>query len=123
VGVILPDVTVAVTNLEAVQGEAQGVGEVAGPAVRVTLKVNNATADQIDLSTAVTTMYFGDDQTPAQQLSGPGQVLPPTDLSPDSAATFTLIFSIPAEEREFVTVTFDYSVNEPAVVFSGIAPS
>ncbi len=111
-----------VSGLEAVEGAAQSPGDVAGPSVRVTLVVTNDSAATIDLSTAVTNMFSGAERSPASELAGPGAQALPGTLAAGSSATGVFVFSIPTDQRDNVTITFDYSVDVPIVVFTGAAP-
>lgn len=116
-------VSLEITKLESVEGTAQSPGDVAGPSVRVTLKLTNNTSAALDLSTAVTNVYYGADDTPGQQLPGPDGSPLPTSVAAGKSVTAVLIFSVPKAERADVSITFDYSVGVPVVLFEGSAPS
>src|SRR5690554_4839785 len=58
---IVPGVSASIAKLESVQGEAFRPGEVAGPAVRVTVQIVNATDAIVPLLATVVTAYYGDD--------------------------------------------------------------
>lgn len=119
---IEPELTVRVTKLEAVDGEAEGPGEVAGPAVRFTVSITNETGKTIDLSSTVVNAYYGPDQTPASPLSGPGASQFSSSLADGKSDSGAFVFAIPEEERDQVQVTVDYSVDSPIVAFEGSTP-
>lgn len=120
---VFDGVSAAVSSLEAVDGEARGPGDVAGPSVRVTVAVTNDTATSIDLSTAVVNVTYGDDDSPASSLPGPGVEAFPGSVAAGATAVATLVFSVPIDQRAGITVTFDYSVDVPIVAFTGPAPT
>ncbi len=111
-----------VTDMKAVQGAAHVPGEIAGPAVRFTVRITNGTADAVDLSKTVVTAYYGADKTPANELTGSGAHTFPATLKPGHTATGAFVFTIPTAERGTVQVSVDTSVANPVVAFSGSAP-
>lgn len=50
-----------VTRLEAVEGEATGPGEVAGPAVRFRLVIRNGSDQEVPLGATVVNLYYSKD--------------------------------------------------------------
>lgn len=118
----VPGVTVALSSLEAVQGEGSGVGEVSGPAIRFSVDISNSTDAAVDLSTTVVLAYYGPDQVPAGPVSGPGAAALPTSLEAGGTARGTYVFTVPADQRDHVRITVDYRAGVPAIVFDGEAP-
>lgn len=114
--------TARVRTLEAVQGEALGPGEVAGPALRATLVLTNRTGHAVDLSSSIVSLFYGPDQTPASPVSGPGARALPARLARGGSATGRFVFTVPADQRDDVLITLDYSVDTPVVAFRGRAP-
>lgn len=119
---VVPQVTVTLTDVEAVEGEANGPGEVAGPALRFTIRIENTTGAPIDLGTTVVNAYHGTDQTPSAPLSGPDGQPFPAQLDSGGTATGRFVFGVPEGERDIVRATVDYTVGAPVVVFEGRAP-
>lgn len=119
---VTPGLRVAITNIEAVQGEARGPGEIAAPSLRLTLTVTNESAITWDLSTAVTNAYFGRESSPAQQLTEPGAVPLPPSVDAGTEVTGVFVFSIPEDQRGSIRVEFDYSTGVPVTVFEGPVP-
>lgn len=120
---ISPGLTAAITGLESVAGEAKRPGEVAGPAVRVTVQITNSTSAPVSLLTTVVTAYYGADQTPALELGSPGASPMPTEVAAGAAATGVYVFTVPSDERGNVRVMVDYSVDVQPLVFQGAAPA
>lgn len=120
---VVPQVVFTLGTLEAVDGVAQGPGEVAGPALRFTLTVRNDTAASVSLAATVVNLYAGVDQTPSIDLAEPGGVPLPNEVKPGKSVTGTFVFAVPRDARNPVKITVDYSVGVPIVVFQGPAPT
>jgi hypothetical protein len=118
----VPGLVVSIDNLEAVTGEADGPGEVAGPALRFTLVLRNDGDAPVSLESTVVTAYSGPEQTPALDLRGPGGVPLPSEIAAGATVTGVFIFTVPVEDRDQVKIGVDYTVGVPIVVFEGAAP-
>ncbi|NEM89978.1 hypothetical protein [Galbitalea soli] len=114
--------TVHITKMRAVDGTAQGPGEVAGAAVQVTLAVANGTAKTISLASTIVNAYYGAANTPASPLSGPGAVPLAASVKAGATITAVYVFSVPVDSRAEFSVTFDYSAKVPVIVLRGPAP-
>ena len=114
-------VEVRVTDVESVQGDAQGPGEIAGPAVRVSIEVSNTSDEEVAMDLALVNVYYGEDKTPASALSGPGLAPLTGSIPAGKSATGAYVFSVPEDQREQLTVEFSYSTDAPTVIFSGRA--
>ena len=119
---IVKSLTAKVTTMEAVQGKANGPGEVAGPSVRFTITITNSTGKAVDLSNTVVYAYYGADAAPATELEQPGGKAFPASVATGSTATGVFVFNIPTASRSKVLVTVDTSVHNPVVAFRGPAP-
>lgn len=115
-------ITAKVEKLEAVQGEAKGIGEIAGPAIRFTVTVTNGTAEAVPLANAIVNVSAGADDAPASQLSGPNTVAFPESVAAGGSASGTFVFSVPVEQRDSVKIYLNYSVAAPVAAFAGPAP-
>ncbi|WP_158590153.1 hypothetical protein [Amnibacterium setariae] len=111
-----------VVKTEAVQGTAEGPGEIAGPSVRFTIRLSNSTGRAVDLSSTVVNAYSGADGAPAVQLRSPGGRAFPTRVANGSSATGVFVFNIPSDERSKVEVTVDTAVGNPVIAFRGAVP-
>ncbi len=109
-------------RLEAVDGEATGPGEIAGPAVRVTVVATNGTSEPVLLDSVVVDFVYGPDRTSASPLSGPGAERFSGRLAPGDTATGVYVFDVPVAERDEVSVLVSYEAAVSPVVFTGAAP-
>jgi hypothetical protein len=120
---VAPGVQVSITKLKSVHGTAEDAGDIAGPAVQVTMTVRNSTGAAIALNSAVVSLYYSKALTPAPSLPGPGGKPFPNSVAAGSSVTGVFIFTVPVGERNNVTITFDYSVAAPILVFHGSVPA
>lgn len=116
------DVTARVAELEAVEGTAIGPGQIAGPALRVTLELTNGTAETIPLNAALVQLYYGEDAVPGDPLSGPGVNEFSGTLAPGKSATGVYVIAVPEDQRDVVQITFGYEPAGTVVAFEGPAP-
>ncbi len=111
--------SVKVVGTEAVAGESKVRGEIAGPAVRVTVQATNNTAEEISLARSQVEVTYGETRNPGVVLSGPGVKPFPASLAPGDSARATYVYGIPVDERELVQIVVFYSTDAPVVVFEG----
>lgn len=119
---IAPSLTAKIVEIEAVEGEAQGPGEVAAPSIRVTVEVDNATKEASSLGTAVVTAYYGSASTPAAELREPGGRAFPDSVAAGETAEAVYVFSVPPDERDDVTILVDYALEYAPLQFHGEVP-
>jgi len=118
--VVTDGITLRVESLTAVDGQAALPGEIGGPAVSVTVVVDNASEQPFDLAGTVVNAYSGPELTPANGLST-GTSAFPAEAPAGTTTTATYVFSVPADQRDQVRVTVDTAVDLPTVVFEGAA--
>ncbi|WP_050686264.1 hypothetical protein [Arthrobacter sp. ZBG10] len=121
--VVKTGVSAAITDVEAVNGEATGIGEVAGPALRFKITVKNDTAAEISLDPAVINVSYGADNSPASSLSGPGPEPFPATVAPGASATGIFVFGVPKDSRGSVKIFFNLDAGTPIAAFEGQAPA
>lgn len=109
-------------ELEAVDGQAAGVGEVSGPAVRFAVTLTNKSGKDLPTNNTVVTANAGPDETPVLQLSGPGATSLPATIPAGQEASATFVFLVPPELRTQVRIFVNYEASSPIVAFSGTAP-
>ncbi len=114
-------VTVRISDIEAVAGVAHGPGEVAGPALRLTMVADNDSQDPVSLEGMVVALTYGAEKTPASSLSDPGARPFEGELAPGGRATAAYVFGVPEEARGRVSVSTSYTGRAPTVVFEGDA--
>ncbi len=115
-------ITATITDLEAVAGEAKGIGEIAGPAVRFKVTVSNGTKAAVPLDTAVVNVSYGSSDIPSGKLSGPGATEFPLSVAPGGSASSVLVFAIPLDQRNDVRIYLNLDALTPIAVFEGQAP-
>ncbi len=120
---VTPDDGVAVTlpGLRAVEATAVGPGNVAGPALQVTVRIANDTGRPLGLDTVEVTLAYGSDLTPASPVGDPSQAPFGGTLEPGESAEGVYVFSVPADARSAVTVQVGYQSGASLAVFTGPA--
>lgn len=113
------DVLVSLAKVESVQGEARLPGEIAGPAIRVTVHVKNGSSKALNIGNVRVTAYYGSDQTPAGILTAPGGKQFDGTLAPRGEADGVYLFAIPTADRDNVRITVDTAAGVPVAVFAG----
>ncbi len=116
-----PGVTASVIRVEAVSGEARGPGEIAGPALRVTINLKNASEKAIRTELGLINLYYGRDRSPAGLLSGPGATPFPEQIPAGGSGTGTSVFNVPTAGRDTIEIEFSYSTDAAVVIFKGSA--
>lgn len=113
-------VTVQLTQIRAITTEALLPGEIAGPGLAITLRIDNAGSGSIDLDNAIVDLRGANGArgiavsgSPAAPLSG--------SLAPGDIATGVYVFTIPDDQRNPVSVLFSYSAQTPTVILAGDA--
>lgn len=113
------EVVVSLAKVESVQGEARLPGEIAGPAIRVTVHVKNGSSKALDVGNVRVNAYYGADQTPAGMLTAPGGKQFEGKIAPRTDADGVYLFTIPTSERDNVRITVDTAAGVPVAVFTG----
>lgn len=110
--------TVSLTKIETISVEAELPGETDGPAVRVTVSIQNESDDPLDVDSAVITLSADDDGYGVSTTAGDPHPLQ-GNVEPGSTVTGTYVFMLdPAKDRE-VTISVNYAAGEPLAVFTG----
>ena len=111
-------VNVTISEVETLDVEAKTPGEIAGPAVAVTLTVENTSDEAVDLSTAMISINgskgsFGQATTSEPYSPFLGSV------EPGGTSSGIYVFRLPAEERDSLEVTVEYVAGAPIALFTG----
>lgn len=111
-------VDISIAKVSTLNVKSETPGEIAGPAVAVTLDVQNSSGKPIDLSTAMVTLTgakgsYGQPTTsdPYKPFSG--------SISSGASATGTFVFRLPAQERQSLSITVQYVAGAPVALFAG----
>ena len=116
-------VSATITEIQSVQGEAKGIGEIAGPAVRFKVTVTNSTAGPISLDSAVVDVTFGRDDEPAGALSGPDTAAFPSLVAPGTSGVGVFVFAVPLDARDNVKIHLNLEAETPVATFAGKVPA
>jgi hypothetical protein len=112
-------VTIKVSKIESVKGVARGPGEVAGPALRISIHVDNESRKTIPMNLALVNVYYGKGRLPASPLSAPGAAPLSNPIPPSKSDTGKYVFGVPKDQRSNLQVEFSYTTEAPTVLFSG----
>ncbi|MFE7845376.1 DUF4352 domain-containing protein [Microbacterium sp. NPDC057407] len=111
-------VNVTVSEVEQLEVKAETPGEIAGPAVALTLTVENDSGESIDLSTAMVSVTGSKDSYGQATTSEPYSPFLGS-LEPGEEASGIYVFRLPAEERDSLQVTVEYIAGAPIALFTG----
>lgn len=113
--------TIRITAIEKVRGEARGPGEIDGPALRLRVRAHNDGTKAVDLETVMLTLTYGRSRTPAPELHHPGGRALAGRLPSDGTRDGTYLFSVPPEQRDRIRVTASHVGGAPVRVLAGDA--
>lgn len=113
------NLSIKLTKIEHVAGEPTGIGEIKGPALRLTISIANDGATTLNLGRVVVNAYYGKGLSPAGTFQHPGGKPFEGDLRSGGTATSVVLFAVPEDEQGDVTVTVSYKTGRPAATFKG----
>lgn len=111
--------TVSLALIEAVEGEAVAPGETSGPAIRVTVRIENTSAEPLDTAYVAVNAYVGADRAPAPGLNHPGGTPFEGAIEPGGSAEGVYLFTVSEESRSDVLIGVDYRPGQPTITFRG----
>jgi hypothetical protein len=117
--VAVGEVTASLTQIEEITGQATGPGDVAGPALRVAVRIHNGTQAAIPLDGVAVNAYYRADLTPAPPLNDPSASAFYGSLRAGEAAEAVYVFRVPPDQRGQVTLEVGYRPGAPLAIFSG----
>ncbi|WP_345215730.1 hypothetical protein [Georgenia halophila] len=110
--------TVELAAIEQVQGVARAPGEIAGPALAVTVEATNGSDEATSLDGVVVSLSYGENRTPASGFSKGSSPLRGI-LAAGSSVRGTYVIAVPEGQREDVRVEISYTGSAPTVAFAG----
>lgn len=113
------DLAVELVRIEAVEGESTIAGEVAGPALRVTVRIDNEASTSLETPAVVVNLYYGPEREPAGGLLQPGSDPFGPTIGAGESGTGVYVFSVPEDERDDLMIEVDTVVGKPVVLFEG----
>ncbi|RLP68961.1 hypothetical protein D9V30_08795 [Mycetocola reblochoni] len=108
--------TVAVTSIDRIEGEAQGIGEIGGPAVRATVEVVNSGPQAQSLAGFAVNAFLGTERVPAGELTGSGAQALPAEVGAGKTVTGRYVFSVPDDSPAPVVISVDTDPSSPLVI-------
>lgn len=113
-------ITVDVAHVRRLAVKAKTPGEIAGPAVAITLTVDNAGKKPVDLSTAMVSVTGSDGAYGQPTTSDPyAPFTGPVEAGGSESGTY--VFRLPADQRKSLSVTVEYVAGAPIALFVGKA--
>ena len=106
-------------SIESIEGSAVGPGNIAGPALRVTVRIQNGTAQPVSLDGVAVNMSYGADRTPASPLDDPSRRPFSGMVAPGESSEGVYVFTVPADARDSVTIEVGYQAGAPLLLFTG----
>ncbi len=110
--------TVRLTSVKAVGTKARLPGEVSGPGVAVTVRVDNRSTKAVALGGAVVGLVDAAD-LPGTVMSGPPSKRLPSRVEAGRSAQGVYVFAVAADHRKSVTVTVSTVAEQPVLQFRG----
>lgn len=115
------NVTATITSLKSITAKATLPGEIAGPAVAVSVKLVNASAKSVNTSSAVVNLFYGSAKTPGSPVSSaPGHPFP-ASVGKGKTMSAVYVFDVPKADQPQLVIYFSYTPGAPAVQFTGAA--
>lgn len=102
-----PQATMSIIRSVSTRGEAKGIGEVAGAATLLEIKVENDSKKKLDLQHAQIRLYYGKERVPAALLSDPRTLPLPAYLAAGKSVTASYVFSAEDQANLQVVVEFE----------------
>ena len=114
-------IAASIERIEAIEGSGTGIGNIGGPALRITVRIVNGRAAPVSLDAVDVTLAHGGELTPAPPLEDPSRAPFSGTVAPGENAEGVYVFSIPPDVRDAVTVSVGYQAGAPFLVFTGSA--
>lgn len=112
-------VTGRLVSIEAVQGTGNGVGNIDGPSLLVTVELTNGTDAPVSFDAVAAEAYTGADLTPATLLDDPQANPLRGTVDPGGSVTGSYVFYVPESDRGDVTIQVGYQAGAPYLVWRG----
>lgn len=109
---------VRLSDMTTVQAEATAPGEIAGPAVRLTVEAVNDGTEPVSLDGVVVFLSYGEERSPASQFGSLSDPLA-GELAADGSRTGSYVYAVPPDGRGDIRVEISYTGSAPTVAFEG----
>ncbi|RBY94248.1 hypothetical protein DQ244_02595 [Blastococcus sp. TBT05-19] len=114
-------IVATIASVEAIEGTAVGPGNIAGPALRLTVRIENGTSEAVSLDGVAVNLSHGADRTPASPLDDPSRRPFTGMVDPGASGEGVYVFSVPTDARDLITVEVGYQAGAPLLLFTGRA--
>lgn len=114
-----PGLRLSVTRVEEVRSRAEIPGETSRPALRITVRAENATDESVAIGGALTNLYYGPARNAASLVLRPGGRPFPQDLAPGASASSVVVYNVPPEARGDIVLEVSLDATIRRVEFSG----
>ncbi len=113
---------VTIAKVESITSKAVTVGEVGGPALRITVAVHNQGPKSVQIYSALTNLYYGPQKSPADPAHEPGgKAFPPT-VGPGKTVTGVVLYTIATKNRTDLDLEVNLDNRLRTLEFSGGCP-
>lgn len=112
-------ITVELASISSIEASATGPGNIAGPALAVTVRVVNDSGAPVQLAGLEVALTYTAEEQSASPVDDDAASPLPGSLAGGASAEGTYVFSVPAGQREVVTVTVGLAAGAPLLVFTG----
>ena len=114
------DVKISASKVAEIDVKAQTPGEIAGPALAVTVKIQNDSKADLDVETVMVTLIDSAGAVGIPTTAEPAQPFTGT-IPPGSDAEGVYVFLVPEGTRDPIELTIAYSAGVPVVLLVGDA--
>lgn len=111
--------TAGLVSIKSINAKAQLPGEIAGPALAITVEVKNNSSQAADLNTSVVTLQDSKKAPGGEMTASPARPLKGR-LAPGDSSRGVYVFAVPENARKPIIVNVTIS-NAPVLVFTGNA--
>lgn len=108
-----------IASVEPIDGTAVGPGNIAGPALRLTVRIENGTGEAVSLDGVAVNLFYGAERIPASPLDDPSRARFTGMVAPGASGEGVYVFSLPTDVRDRVTVEVGYQAGAPLLQFTG----
>ena len=113
---------VSIAKVESITSKAVTIGEVGGPALRITVAVHNQGPRTVPINAALTNLYYGPKRTPADPAHEPGSKPFPPTVAPGRTVTGIVIYTIPKADRSKLDLEVNLDNRLRTLEFNGGCP-
>lgn len=119
-GVVAGSVSARIVDVVSFDAQdSQEPGQLAGPAVTVTIEVANGSTAAVELVGSSVNLEYGPQRTPAPPVGDPVATGFPSSVGPGKTVSGQYSFSLPVDQRGEVRVILDLVSGESQLIFVG----